>query len=225
MPAASGKQGERIDAKALQALPQHFAPLAEGRLRHRGEQIAPRRRGRRARHELDDGRGHLRRRREGRGRNVEQNPRLAAPVAEHGEPAVIGALAGVATIRSATSLLEHQHEAGRTRAARPALPASGSAARSRCYKADWRRSAPGRAAADQRGKIDRERVARDDLEPAGIMRGDFGQRRQAALIALDGDDACARLPRAARASVRRARGRSRRSSRPRADRRRGRYGR
>ena len=34
-----------------------------------------------------------------------------------------------------------------------------------------------------------ERIARDDVEPAGIARGDFGQRGERALVALDGDDA------------------------------------
>ena len=40
----------------------------------------------------------------------------------------------------------------------------------------------------------RERVAVDDLEPAGIVRGDLGQRRERALVALDRDHA----PRAVR---------------------------
>ncbi|MND59447.1 hypothetical protein D3C80_506480 [compost metagenome] len=37
-------------------------------------------------------------------------------------------------------------------------------------------------------EIGLEGVALDDLEPSGIMRLDFRQRRQAAAVAFDGDD-------------------------------------
>ncbi len=42
--------------------------------------------------------------------------------------------------------------------------------------------------ADEGAKIDVERIAGDDLEAAGIARGDLCKRREATLIALDGDD-------------------------------------
>src|SRR5262245_35573447 len=40
-----------------------------------------------------------------------------------------------------------------------------------------------------RARIERQRVARDDLEAIGIARGDLAKRRNRALVALDGDDA------------------------------------
>ncbi len=45
-----------------------------------------------------------------------------------------------------------------------------------------------RRAGGQRRHVDLQRVALDHLEPAGIGGGDLGQRRQAARVALDGDD-------------------------------------
>ncbi len=40
-----------------------------------------------------------------------------------------------------------------------------------------------------RARIEGERIAGDDLEPARIMRGDFLERGDSALIAFDGDHA------------------------------------
>ena len=40
-----------------------------------------------------------------------------------------------------------------------------------------------------RCQVDRKRIAVDDLQPPRIMRRDLGQRRQAAPVPLDRDDA------------------------------------
>ncbi len=57
-----------------------------------------------------------------------------------------------------------------------------------------------RSAAEMRARIELQRVAGDDLEPARIARGDLLQRGDRALVALDGDHARAR-PRASSARV------------------------
>ena len=41
----------------------------------------------------------------------------------------------------------------------------------------------------QRRVVHLSRIGGDDVEPAGIERGDLVKRRQAALVLLDGDDA------------------------------------
>ena len=46
-----------------------------------------------------------------------------------------------------------------------------------------------RAAAEMRRESNVERVAGDDVEPAGIVRGDLAERRDRALVALDRDHA------------------------------------
>ena len=48
-------------------------------------------------------------------------------------------------------------------------------------------------------RIEVERVAGDDVEAAGIARGDLGERRERALVALDRDDPPRAVARAARA--------------------------
>ena len=56
-----------------------------------------------------------------------------------------------------------------------------------------------RAAVEIGRRIDLQRVAGDDIEPAGIMRRDLLQRRDGALVALDRDDAARRRAPAGRA--------------------------
>ena len=64
--------------------------------------------------------------------------------------------------------------------------ASRSAAASRCCRAGWRRCARG---PPTRGLADRgQRVAAIDFEPARIARGDFAERGDGAVVALDRDN-------------------------------------
>ena len=76
-------------------------------------------------------------------------------------------------------------------AARLRSRASASVARSRCCRAGSRNShgAVGRAVAEQRADAHFERIAFDQCQAAGIMRGDVGERRDAARVAFDRDHA------------------------------------
>ena len=103
MPAASSN-AQRIDAERLEALPQHLAALAEGRLGHALERAAIagerlRRAGSsRTTDDVTFGGGTKARR-----RDVEQDLRLGAPAGEHGRAGRRPSLPGAATMRSATS--------------------------------------------------------------------------------------------------------------------------
>ena len=89
--------------------------------------------------------------------------------------------------------------AGRTRAATARRSASRPAGRSRCCRAGWRRRAPAPPPRYGAG-VERQRVARDDGEPARIVRGDLRERRDGALVALDRDHAAAPSASSARVS-------------------------
>ena len=88
---------------------QHLAALAEGGLGDALERAAVAGQGSCARHKLHQRRRHLRRRHEGRGRDVEQDFRLRAPARQHREPAV-GLRAGLRHDALGDLALEHQHE-------------------------------------------------------------------------------------------------------------------
>src|SRR4029077_8607850 len=84
-----GQQRGRIRGQATQALAQHLAPLAEGggndALQQKG---VGRRQGTGPRRQFHQARSHLGRRREGARRNVEEPPRLTAPLGGDGQPAI-----------------------------------------------------------------------------------------------------------------------------------------
>ena len=126
--------------------------------------------------ELDHRRRHLRRRHEGARRDVEQDARLAAPADQHRQPAVaLGA--GLRHEPLGDLALEHQHQPvvpGRPRlAGQPGDQQRGGDVVGQVGDDARRR------AAEMWARIVVERVAGDDLEPAGIALGDLGERGDA----------------------------------------------
>ena len=154
------------------------------------------------------------------GVHVEQYPRLAAPLHQHGQSSVSSSSRArqrcVRRPRAGTS-----GRRNRTTAATARRVSQRRAKRSRCCRAGWRRCARGGGQDAERGsKV--ERVGRHDVEPAGIVRRDLLQGGNRPLVALDRDDAggAERQQRAGESA--RARARPRTPSRRRAARRRGR---
>ena len=148
--------------EALQRLAQHLAPLAERGLGRRRQEPRVARLGFVARDQFDDAGGHLRRRGERGGGDVEQEPRARAPARQHREPAVVGAL-GRAWRRCAAPPRAGTSASADHRTAATARPrASASAAPSRRCRAGWRRCVsarrpPRRAASRRRGRARRRR--------------------------------------------------------------------
>ncbi len=170
-------------------LAQHLAPLAErglGRGRQQARVAGVRRS---ARQEFDHAGDDLGRRGEGGRRHVEQDPRLRAPAGQHGKPAVIGALGGRCDDAQRDLALEHQRQAIEERRPRLGLEPTGQEARADVIgeigaDADRRPAGLG----DQHFRRDGQGVGRDHLEAAWPAGADLGERRQRALVALDGDD-------------------------------------
>ena len=177
----------RLRRDGFQALAQHLAPLAERRARDRLKGADPAGKGRFAGRQVDDARGDLRRRHEGRGRHVEEDARFASASrrARRGGRNPSGRISS-ATIRSATSRwnisVSERHQGGQSRRGEPA------GQKGRADVVGQVGDDPHRIAADQRKRIEGQRIGFDHLQPARIMRGDLGKGRQAAGIALDGDD-------------------------------------
>ena len=137
--------------------------------------------GARAGNEFDHARSDLGRRREGGGRNVEQDARLRPPAGQHGEPAIIGALGRRRDDAPRHLALEHQHQP--IVEGRPGLglePAGQQRGGDVVGQVgdDADRQGPGLV--DQRPRRDAQRVAVDDVEPSRPMRGDLGKRGERA---------------------------------------------
>ena len=181
-----GSQPGRLDRQRFQALPQHFAALAErcGRHLFQHPAVAWLRRG--SRHQPHHRGGDLGLRHERGRRNVEQDFGLGAPVRQHAEPS-IGFVVFTRDDAFGHLALKHQHH----------------------HVVPWRPRLDGQpvdqkrgrdvvgqvgddfclGAAEQRTRIERLRVGADNLEPSRIMFRNFLQRAQRAFVALDGDDA------------------------------------
>ena len=179
-------QPRRIDRQRFEALPQHFAALAEGRGRHLFEGAAVARLGRAARHQPHHRGGHLGLRHEGGRGNVEQDFGLGAPVGEHREPA-IGLVILLRDDPLGDLALKHQHH--HVVPGRPWLD------REPVHQQRGR-DIVGQVgddfctfAAQHRAGIEALRVGVHDLEPPGIALGDIVERGQRALVAFDRDDA------------------------------------
>ena len=173
-----------VDAQGLETLAQHLAALSEGRggdaLQNRRiavERVWPW-------HQTDDRRGHLRRRREGARRHVEQDLGLGAPAGQHAK-AAIGLRAGRCDDALGDLALEHQGH--RVVPGRPRLGLEPT-------DQQRRRNVVGQVGDDARRRwgerrhIDGKRVVRHDRQAAGAGGGDFLQRGDAAIVALDGDN-------------------------------------
>ena len=133
-----------VGAERSQALAQHFAPLSERGLGDAFEQPAIARQRFGARHEPHHRGCDFRRRHEGRGVDVEQDARLAAPLRQDRQSAVGFRCPArrrcARPLRAGTSGRRSRTMAARLDAepARPAAPW-------RCCRAGWRRCAPDRA--------------------------------------------------------------------------------
>ncbi len=136
---------------------------------------------------------HFRRRREGRSRNVEQNPRRATPIGKHCKATVVGTLARRRNDALRDFLLEHQHETVEDR--RPIWRFKPAGQKHRRDIVRQVRANPCRACrADESRDIGLQRIAFDHFEAAGIMCCDLGQGRETARVALDRNDALGALP-------------------------------
>ena len=206
--AGRAEQRRRVGAERFEALAQHLAALAEGGLGHALEHVGGRRQAAAARGtSRTERRGHLRRRHEGGRRNVEQDFRLAAPRSPAPRAGHRSSSPGAATMRSRHLALEHQHQPVIPR--RPGLggqPGDEQGGRDVVGQVgDDARRPPSRYGRGSNVK----RVAGDDGEAAGIVRGDLLQRGDRALDRARSRSRGARPARAARGSVRRARARPR----------------
>ena len=135
---------------------------------------------------MDDGGRHFRRRHEVARIDLEGDARLRAPTGEHAE-AAIGVILGRGDDALGHLLLEHQRRRRPPR--RPGIgaqPADEQRSRDvvRQVGDDTRRTA-----ADAGGEVLGQGISLDDLQLARIGVGDLGERRQAAPVALDCDDA------------------------------------
>ena len=132
---------------------------------------------------LDQRRCDLGRRHESATGDIEQDARLAAPADQNGKPSVaLGAGRGDDALGHLA--LEHQHKSIIPR--RPRLDREPGDQQSRgnvvgqvCNYA--------RGCADKPARIEIQCIARDDLEAAGIARGNFRERGDSAVIPLDCD--------------------------------------
>ena len=189
---------QRLAAQRFDALAQHLAALAEGRLGDASEHAHIGRQRRRARDEMDDRRRDLGRRRKGLRRHVEGDPRLGAPAR-----------------RARRAGHRRRCRVPRRCAARPRAGTSASATGRRAASSatvsqrisNSRADIVGqvgddlhRPAGGERGEIGLQRIAGNDLQAAGIVLGDLGKGRQAALVPLDRNHFSA--PLASRARVR-----------------------
>ena len=115
--------------------------------------------------------------------DIEQDARLAAPADQNGKPSVaLGAGRGDNTLGHLT--LEHQHKSIIPR--RPRLEREPGDQQS-CGNVVGQVCNYTRGCADKPARIEIQCTARDDLEAAGIVRGNFRERGDSAIIPLNRD--------------------------------------
>ena len=185
MPSSVG--GLECAGIALEARSQHFPPLAErrfGQPLHDPRTDAP---GCSAGTIWTTAEVTFGRRHECRAIDGHRDSRPRAPLGRDREPPVGGA-ARLRDDALGDLLLEHQRQ--RPPPWRPIPPAISAGARCRHCKAGWRRRARLRR---HRPLVDLRGIAFDDLQPAAERVLKLGQRRNAAPVPLDGDDACPRV--------------------------------
>ena len=201
-PAGSPPSARRLWRSILRRWPKAAAvdPFQQGRLGRRPAASGER-------HQLHDARGHLGRRGEGARRNIEQPRDLAAPLGRHRRA---GRNPCCAAWRQPVRhlALEHQHQALEAFGCRQPAQQQGGV---RHCRADWRRCAAAHRPAG-RHRCARHRLAITSSRPGNASR-DLAQRRQAALVALDGDEALRRHGPEAPGSIRPGQDRSRSSCR------------